>query len=94
MNDKPIILSSKAFDALLELLENPPIPNEALKKLLSTPAPWEKQYESTTRVPRRRRGRRSVVVGRRTALDVYKASRVERLKDTTAPSEHEGKGNP
>ncbi len=34
-------LDSDRFDAFMALLDAPPAPNEKLKRLLTTPAPWE-----------------------------------------------------
>jgi len=34
-------LDESAFDRVAELLDNPPAPSPALRKLLATPAPWE-----------------------------------------------------
>lgn len=35
-------LDSDRYDAFVALLDAPPVPNEKLKRLLSTPAPWER----------------------------------------------------
>lgn len=34
-------LDSERYDAFLRILDNPPPPNEKLKRLLATKAPWE-----------------------------------------------------
>jgi uncharacterized protein (DUF1778 family) len=38
-----LFLSEEQFAKFIELLDNPPSPNAALKRLMSTPAPWEKK---------------------------------------------------
>ena len=35
-------LDSDRFEAFTALLDAPPTPNDKLKRLLSTPAPWER----------------------------------------------------
>ena len=35
-------LDSDHFEAFVALLDAPPAPNDKLKRLLSTPAPWER----------------------------------------------------
>ena len=35
-------LDPDRYDAFVALLDAPPAPNEKLKRLLSTPAPWER----------------------------------------------------
>lgn len=40
-----LVLSPEAYDALVEDINNPPEPSEALRKLMNTPAPWEKGNE-------------------------------------------------
>ena len=34
-------LDEFAFDRMVEILDNPPAPSAALRRLLATPAPWE-----------------------------------------------------
>lgn len=41
--DATLFLSEEQYDRFVELLDNPPAPNAALKRLMSTPAPWDKQ---------------------------------------------------
>ncbi|MET3791759.1 DUF1778 domain-containing protein [Aquamicrobium terrae] len=35
-------LDARAFGAFLAALDAPPAPNEALRRLMTTPAPWDK----------------------------------------------------
>lgn len=41
-----LILSDEQYDRFAEMLDNPPEPNAALKRLLSMPAPWEKKVKT------------------------------------------------
>lgn len=34
-------LNEKSFQQFVDILDNPPAPNEKLKALMATPAPWE-----------------------------------------------------
>ena len=34
-------VDERQFEQFLELLDNPPAPSDALRRLLQTPAPWE-----------------------------------------------------
>jgi hypothetical protein len=38
-----IHVSRKDYDKFVELLDAPPQPNERLRKLMQTPAPWEQK---------------------------------------------------
>ena len=38
-----LFLSEEQYERFIEFLDNPPAPNAALKRLLSTPAPWDKE---------------------------------------------------
>jgi uncharacterized protein (DUF1778 family) len=38
-----LFLNDEQYDRFVELLDNPPAPNPALKRLMSTPAPWDKK---------------------------------------------------
>ena len=38
-----LFLSEEQYDKFVQLLDNPPAANTALKRLLSTPAPWDKE---------------------------------------------------
>jgi uncharacterized protein (DUF1778 family) len=38
-----LFLSEEQYDKFIHLLDNPRAPNAALKRLLSTPAPWDKE---------------------------------------------------
>jgi uncharacterized protein (DUF1778 family) len=41
-----VFLSDKHYDEFTNALDHPPAPNEALKKLLATKAPWEQKAGS------------------------------------------------
>ncbi|TAE81576.1 MAG: DUF1778 domain-containing protein [Alphaproteobacteria bacterium] len=41
LNRTTFILSDEQWDAFNALLDNPPQPNDKLRTLLATPAPWE-----------------------------------------------------
>ncbi len=41
-----LILSDEQYDRFAKMLDNPPAPNAALKRLLSMPAPWEKKVKT------------------------------------------------
>jgi uncharacterized protein (DUF1778 family) len=43
MESSTLFLSEEQYDKFVHLLDNPPAPNAALKRLLSTPAPWDKE---------------------------------------------------
>jgi uncharacterized protein (DUF1778 family) len=38
-----VILPGRDYSRFVALLDRPPQPNERLRKLLQTPAPWEQQ---------------------------------------------------
>jgi uncharacterized protein (DUF1778 family) len=38
-----LFLNDEQYDRFVELLDNPPAPNAALKRLMSTPAPWDRK---------------------------------------------------
>ncbi|WP_257169711.1 DUF1778 domain-containing protein [Bradyrhizobium sp. SRS-191] len=42
LDQRLFVLNPEQHDAFMEALNNPPKPNAALKKLLSSKAPWEK----------------------------------------------------
>lgn len=42
LDQRLFLLNEKEMKAFMEVLDNPPEPNAAFKKLMSTPAPWEK----------------------------------------------------
>ncbi|MCK5215720.1 MAG: DUF1778 domain-containing protein [Candidatus Omnitrophica bacterium] len=42
LDQRLFLLNKKDMKAFMDVLDNPPEPNEAFKKLMSTPAPWEK----------------------------------------------------
>ena len=42
LDQRLFLLNEKEMQAFMEVLDNPPAPNEAFRKLMSTPAPWEK----------------------------------------------------
>jgi uncharacterized protein (DUF1778 family) len=41
LDQRLFVLDGEQHDALMEALDNPPLPNAALKKLLATKSPWE-----------------------------------------------------
>lgn len=41
LNQRLFVLSKAEWDAFNSAIDNPPAPNEALKALLSRPAPWQ-----------------------------------------------------
>jgi len=42
LDQRLFLLNEKDMKAFMDILDNPPEPNEAFRKLMSTPAPWEK----------------------------------------------------
>ena len=42
LDQRLFVLSVDQHDAFMDALDNPPMPNAALKKLLSSKSPWEK----------------------------------------------------
>src|ERR1700752_400742 len=42
LDQRLFVLNAEQHDAFVEILDNPPMPNAALKKLLSSKSPWEK----------------------------------------------------
>jgi uncharacterized protein (DUF1778 family) len=42
LDQRLFVLTSEQHDAFMEALDNPPLPNAALKNLLSSKSPWEK----------------------------------------------------
>jgi uncharacterized protein (DUF1778 family) len=42
LDQRLFVLNPEQHDAFMEALDNPPMPNAALKKLLSSKSPWEK----------------------------------------------------
>ena len=41
LDQRHFLLDEKEMQAFMNVLDNPPEPNEAFRKLMSTPAPWE-----------------------------------------------------
>jgi len=42
LDQRLFVLNPEQHDAFMEALDNPPMPNAALKKLMSSKSPWEK----------------------------------------------------
>ena len=42
LDQRLFVLNAEQHDAFMHALDNPPLPNAALKKLLSSKSPWEK----------------------------------------------------
>lgn len=42
LDQRLFLLNEKDMKAFTDVLDNPPEPNAAFRKLMSTPAPWEK----------------------------------------------------
>jgi uncharacterized protein (DUF1778 family) len=41
LDQRFFLVSDLAFERIIELIDNPPPPSDALRKMLKTPAPWE-----------------------------------------------------